>query len=81
MKARFDIELPAMDGHAVASALKSDPHLRSVPIVALTSYAKVGDPEKCLAAGASGYIGKPIDPGSFVDEAARFLLPPTAESR
>ncbi|MFQ4136560.1 response regulator [Nodosilinea sp. PGN35] len=70
----LDIQLPGMDGHAVACALKSDPLLKSIPVVAVTSYAMVGDREKCLAAGAEGYIEKPIDPESFGDEVERFLL-------
>jgi CheY-like chemotaxis protein len=69
----LDIQLPGMDGHAVASALKHDPQLRSIPIVAVTSYAMAGDREKCLAAGAEGYIEKPINPESFVAEVERFL--------
>ncbi len=69
----LDIQLPGMDGHAVAQALKSDPQLKAIPIVAVTSYAMVGDREKCLAAGAEGYIEKPIDPESFGDEVERFL--------
>ncbi|WP_017302067.1 response regulator [Nodosilinea nodulosa] len=69
----LDIQLPGMDGHAVAQALKSDPQLQSIPIVAVTSYAMMGDREKCLAAGAEGYIEKPIDPESFGEEVERFL--------
>lgn len=69
----LDIQLPGMDGHAVARALKSDPHLQSIPIVAVTSYAMVGDREKCFAAGAEGYIEKPINPESFVSEVERFI--------
>ncbi len=69
----LDIQLPGMDGHAVARALKSDPQLKAIPIVAVTSYAMVGDREKCLAAGAEGYIEKPIDPESFGAEVERFL--------
>lgn len=72
----LDIQLPGMDGHAVARALKADPVLRAVPIVAVTSYAMVGDREACLAAGAAGYIEKPINPETFVSEIERFL--PTA---
>ena len=72
----LDIQLPGMDGHAVARALKSDPQLKSIPVVAVTSYAMVGDREKCLAAGAEGYIEKPINPDSFVAEVERFLRPP-----
>lgn len=69
----LDIQLPGMDGHAVARALKSDPRLRAIPIVAVTSYAMVGDREKCFEAGAEGYIEKPINPESFVSEVERFL--------
>lgn len=69
----LDVQLPGMDGHAVAQALKSDPNLRSIPIVAVTSYAMVGDREKCLSAGAEGYIEKPINPDSFVAEVERFI--------
>lgn len=75
----LDIQLPGMDGHAVARTLKSDPLLRAIPIVAVTSYAMSGDREKCLAAGAEGYIEKPIDPDTFVTEIERFLQPLVAE--
>ena len=69
----LDIQLPGMDGHAVARALKNDPQLKHIPVIAVTSYAMVGDREKCLAAGAEGYIEKPINPESFVAEVERFL--------
>jgi two-component system, cell cycle response regulator DivK len=75
----LDIQLPVMDGHAVARLLKADPLLCSIPIIAVTSYAMVGDREKCLAAGAEGYIEKPIDPDTFVDEVERYL--PASASR
>lgn len=71
----LDIQLPGMDGHAVARALKSDPELRRIPVVAVTSYAMVGDREKCLAAGAEGYVEKPINPETFAAEIERFLIP------
>lgn len=70
----LDIQLPGMDGHAVARALKADPLLKSIPIVAVTSYAMAGDREKCLAAGAEGYIEKPINPETFAEEIERFLV-------
>lgn len=72
----LDIQLPSMDGHAVARKLKSDEGLRSIPIVAVTSYAMAGDREKCIEAGAEGYIEKPINPESFVAEVERFLVAP-----
>ena len=72
----LDIQLPGMDGYEVARQLKSDARLRGIPIIAVTSYAMVGDRERCLDAGASGYIEKPINPESFVDEVEAFLAAP-----
>jgi len=69
----LDIQLPMMDGYAVASALRKIDALTLVPIVAVTSYAMVGDREKCLAAGCNGYIEKPINPETFVAEISAFL--------
>lgn len=69
----LDIQLPEMDGYAVARALREIPELRDTPIVAVTSYAMVGDREKALAAGCTGYIEKPIDPESFVAEVERIV--------
>ncbi len=67
----LDIQLPGMDGYAVARALRLIPELRTTPIIAVTSYAMVGDREKSLAAGCSGYVEKPIDPETFVQEITR----------
>jgi len=66
----LDIQLPAMDGYSVAQALRRLAPLRTTPIVAVTSYAMAGDREKALASGCDGYIEKPIDPISFVDQIA-----------
>jgi two-component system cell cycle response regulator DivK len=73
----LDIQLPGMDGYAVARALRGIQPLQQTPIVAVTSYAMVGDREKCLAAGCSGYIEKPINPETFIAEVASYGLPPT----
>jgi two-component system cell cycle response regulator DivK len=67
----LDIQLPSMDGHAVARILREMDALRHTPIIAVTSYAMVGDREKSLAAGCDGYIEKPIDPDTFVTEIER----------
>ncbi len=64
----LDVQLPGMDGHAVARALRSVPALDAVPVIAVTSYAMVGDREKSLAAGCDGYIEKPINPETFIAE-------------
>ncbi len=71
----LDIQLPLMDGYAVARELRNNPALRYIPIIAVTSYAMVGDREKSLAAGCNGYLEKPINPDTFVAEIERFLPP------
>jgi two-component system cell cycle response regulator DivK len=73
----LDIQLPVMDGYAVAREMMKDPELRGIPIVAVTSYAMVGDRERALAAGCRGYIEKPINPATFVPEIEQYL--PTGE--
>lgn len=70
-----DVQLPTIDGYEVARLLKSDPALRSIPIVAVTALAMVGDRDKVLAAGFDGYISKPIDPETFVGQMEGFLRP------
>jgi two-component system cell cycle response regulator len=68
-----DVHLPLVDGYEVARALKSDPELRSVPIVAVTALAMVGDRERVLSAGFDGYLAKPIDPEHFIAQVREFL--------
>jgi len=75
----LDIQLPVMDGYAVAQALRSNPTLSTIPIVAVTSYALVGDRERILAAGCTGYIEKPINPETFVAEVEQHLSAPGVE--
>lgn len=69
----LDIQLPLMDGYAVAGELRKCESLRGVPIIAVTSYAMLGDREKALEAGATDYIEKPIDPDTFVDRLRRHI--------
>ena len=69
----LDIQLPEMDGYAVARELKNNPLTIRIPIVAVTSYAMTGDRERSLAAGCAGYIEKPINPGTFMEEIAMHL--------
>jgi two-component system, cell cycle response regulator DivK len=69
----LDIQLPEMDGYTVAAELVKREEIRGVPIIAVTSYAMVGDRERALAAGANAYIEKPINPDTFVDEIIHIL--------
>ncbi|MFZ2853349.1 MAG: response regulator [Rhodocyclaceae bacterium] len=74
-----DIHLPKMDGYAVASQLKRDPALCSIPLVAVTALAMVGDRDKVLAAGFDGYLAKPIIPRRFVGQIESYLRAPHKE--
>jgi two-component system cell cycle response regulator len=70
-----DIQLPGLDGYAIAAQLKADEVLRSVPLVGVTALAMVGDRERVLAAGFDAYVSKPIDPSTFVTEIEPLLKP------
>jgi CheY-like chemotaxis protein len=64
-----DIMLPGKDGFEFIEMVRKDSRIRSTPFIAITAQAMAGDREKCLAAGADGYLSKPID----VDKLIRVL--------
>ena len=57
----MDIQLPGMDGLELTRKLKADPKYHDIIIIAVTAYAMKGDKEKCIKAGATNYLSKPID--------------------
>src|SRR6266571_3701991 len=72
----LDIHMPRMDGYEVARILGEDSECSRISIVAVTALAMVGDREKILASGFSGYIAKPLDPEMFAAQVQGFLGAP-----
>jgi len=58
----MDIQLPIMDGYEATRRIKADASLRSIPIIAVTSYALSGEEKKARAAGCDDYVPKPFSP-------------------
>lgn len=67
----MDIQLPGADGLELTKEVKKiDP---SVPVIAYTSYAMAGDRDRCIQAGCSAYVSKPIDLDKFLDTVSRYI--------
>jgi two-component system, cell cycle response regulator DivK len=69
----MDLQLPGVDGYQTLAAIRSEPGLCDVPVVAVTSFALVGDRDRILDAGFDHYLAKPIDPATFTDEIDAYL--------
>ncbi len=69
----LDLQLPGLDGYAVARRLKAHPALQAVPLLAMTAYALRGDEARALAAGCDGYVTKPFSPRALLATIRQYL--------
>jgi two-component system cell cycle response regulator DivK len=69
----MDIQLPKMDGYEATQQIKSIAELKTIPIIAVTSYALSGDEAKARAAGCDGYIAKPYSPREVLAKVRKYL--------
>ncbi len=68
----MDMQMPVMNGFEATEKIRQLPEYKEVPIIALTAFAMKGDREKCLEAGATDYIPKPIDSQEFIEKVKYF---------
>ena len=69
----MDIQLPQMDGYEATRQIKRIVELKTIPIIAVTSYALSGDEAKARAAGCDGYIAKPFSPRELLAKVRKYL--------
>ncbi len=69
----MDIQLPGVDGMLLVSEIRALEDAEGLPVVALTAHAMRGDRERFIAAGFDGYISKPIDVATFVDQVEAYF--------
>ena len=70
----MDIQLPIMDGYETTRRIKANVDLKSIPIIAVTSYALAGDDAKASAAGCDGYVTKPYSPRQLLATVREYLI-------
>jgi two-component system, cell cycle response regulator DivK len=69
----MDIQLPVMDGYEATRRIKSNAELKSIPVIAVTSYALSGDEAKARAAGCDAYVAKPFSPRQLLAKVREYL--------
>jgi CheY-like chemotaxis protein len=70
--------MPILDGLETARLLRRDPRWRELPTIAMTAHAMNGDRERCLEAGMSGYISKPVNAAQLISTVEQFVSDPVA---
>jgi len=68
----MDMMMPDMDGYQAIAVMKKSAKMKDIPVLAVTAQAMVGDRERCLSAGASGYVSKPINVDELLKQIENF---------
>ena len=68
----MDMMMPDMDGYQAIAVMKKSAKMQDIPVLAVTAQAMVGDKERCLSAGASGYVSKPINVDELLTQIENF---------
>jgi len=69
----MDMMMPGMDGYEAIAKMSEHPELKEIPVIAVTAQAMLGDRERCLDAGAVGYVSKPIDVDNLTDLLVKYI--------
>jgi two-component system cell cycle response regulator DivK len=67
------VQLPIIDGYEVTRRIKADPALRSIPIIAVTSFAPDGEEQTARAAGCDGYVPEPYSPRDLLAKVRQYM--------
>jgi CheY-like chemotaxis protein len=77
----MDVMMPEMDGYTTMAAIRAMPRFADLPIIAVTAKAMTDDRQKCLDAGASEYVTKPVDVDELLARVEDVLAPPVPDDR
>jgi two-component system cell cycle response regulator DivK len=69
----MDMMMPGMDGYETIAKMSEDPALKNIPVIAVTAQAMLGDRERCLNAGAAGYVSKPINIDTLIELLVKYI--------
>jgi two-component system, cell cycle response regulator DivK len=69
----MDMMMPGMDGYQAMAVMNNNPELKDIPVIAVTAQAMLGDKERCLNAGAVGYVSKPINIDNLTDLLVKYI--------
>lgn len=69
-----DLSMPVLDGWGLIKALKNDPLIKDIPVIALTAHAMVGDRERAVVGGFHNYLTKPLTVDTFIQDLVNLLM-------